>query len=62
MDKTGCRIGVAKNQYVYTKNGRQVLIPHANNRELITLVETVSAAGVSIKPMIIIKAAKIMEH
>ncbi|KAF2824588.1 HET-domain-containing protein [Ophiobolus disseminans] len=38
MDETGCRIGVATNQYVYMKNGRQVFIPNANNRKLITLV------------------------
>src|SRR5205823_5509592 len=39
MDETGCRIGVAKSQYVYTKNGRQLFIPCTNNRELVTLIE-----------------------
>ena len=62
MDETGCRIGVATNQYVYTKNGRQVFIPSANNRELITLVECVSSSGAAIAPMVIVKAATVMEH
>jgi hypothetical protein len=61
-DETGCRIGVAKSQYVYSKNGREVFIPNAKNRELITLVECVSADGVAIEPMVIVKAASIMEH
>ena len=62
MDETGCRIGVATNQYVYSKFGREIFIPSANNRELVTLVECVSAAGWAIPPMIIIKAATIMEN
>lgn len=62
MDETGCRIGVATNQYIYSKNGRQVFIPNANNRELVTLVECISSSGVAITPMLIIKAATVMEH
>jgi hypothetical protein len=62
MDETGCRIGVATSQYVYSKNGREVFIPNANNRELVTLVECICASGHAIPPMVIIKAATIMEH
>ncbi|KAF2184555.1 CENP-B protein [Zopfia rhizophila CBS 207.26] len=61
MDETGCRIGVAKNQYVYTRHGKQIFIPHSNNRELISLVECCSANGDIIEPMIIIKASTILE-
>ncbi|EDU45984.1 multidrug resistance protein fnx1 [Pyrenophora tritici-repentis Pt-1C-BFP] len=62
MDETGCRIGVAKEQYLYTKNGRTVFIHNANNRELITLVECIRATGEVIPPLIIVKAATVMEH
>ncbi|KAF2003748.1 CENP-B protein, partial [Amniculicola lignicola CBS 123094] len=62
MDETGCRIGVATSQYVYTRRGRQVFIPNANNRELVTLVECISADGASITPMVIVKAQSVMEH
>ncbi|KAF1999839.1 hypothetical protein P154DRAFT_535096 [Amniculicola lignicola CBS 123094] len=62
MDKTGCQIGVASNQYVYTQRGQQVFIPNANNRELITLVECISADSASITPIVIIKAQSVIEH
>ena len=61
MDETGCRIGVASSQYVYSAGGRQVFIANANNRELITLVECVCSTGFAIEPMVIIKAATLME-
>lgn len=62
MDETGCRIGVATNQYVYSRNGRQIFIPNANNRELVTLVEAISSDGSAITSMVIVKAATVMEH
>lgn len=63
MDETGCRIGVAKNQYVYTARGRDnIVMPSSNNRELMTLVETVSAVGRVINPMIIVRSSTILEH
>ncbi|EMD86825.1 hypothetical protein COCHEDRAFT_1058534, partial [Bipolaris maydis C5] len=52
MDETGCCIGVAKEQYLYTKNGRTVFIHNANNRELVTLVECIRATGEVIPPLI----------
>ncbi|KAI1676177.1 DDE superfamily endonuclease [Pyrenophora tritici-repentis] len=62
MDETGCCIGVAKEQYLYTKNGGTVFIHNANNRELITLVECVRGTGEVIPPLIIVKAATVVEH
>jgi hypothetical protein len=62
MDETGCRIGVNRNQYVYTYRNRTISMPSSNNRELITLVESVSATGASIGPMVIIKAATLLEN
>jgi hypothetical protein len=62
MDETGCCIGVAKNQYVYMRNKRTVIMPSANNHELITLVECVNATGNVIEPVIIIKAATLLEN
>lgn len=61
MDECGIRIGIAKNQYVYTTNGGEVFKPHSNNRELVTLVETISAQGYAIEPMIVVKASTIIE-
>ncbi|KAF2191631.1 hypothetical protein K469DRAFT_490095, partial [Zopfia rhizophila CBS 207.26] len=49
INKCGCRIGVAKNQYIYTRHGRDVVIPYSTNRELIILVEYCSAASDVIK-------------
>ncbi|KAF9728330.1 transposase [Paraphaeosphaeria minitans] len=62
MNETGIRIGVAKDSFVYTRRGREVLIPTATNRELISLVECVSATGVSLPPMLIMKAKTILEQ
>jgi hypothetical protein len=63
MDETGCRIGVAKSQYIYTaRKKQQVVIPSANNRELVTLVEYISASGISIPPLVIVAAKSLIEH
>jgi hypothetical protein len=62
MDETGCRIGIATNQYVYTKNRRQIFILSANNRELVTLVECISSDSAAIAPIVIVKAATLIEH
>jgi hypothetical protein len=62
MNETGCRIRVSSNQYVYSKNGRQIFLPNANNRKIVTLVEAISADGFAITAMVIIKAQTMMEH
>lgn len=61
FDECGVCIGVARNQLVWTRKGRQIFIPHSNSRELVTLVETVRAGGESIPPMIIIAAKNYAE-
>ena len=61
FNESGVRIGIAKNQYVFTQNGRQVFMPHRNNRELITLVEAISSSNNYIPPMVIIAAKTILE-
>lgn len=38
-----------------------IFIPYLNNREQVSLVEAISASGVAIAPMIIVKAATILE-
>jgi hypothetical protein len=63
IDKTGCRISVAKTQYVYTACGQtNIVMPSANNCELITLVKTISAVGVSINPIVIVALSTILKH
>ncbi|EMD58170.1 hypothetical protein COCSADRAFT_104571, partial [Bipolaris sorokiniana ND90Pr] len=52
IDETGCRTGVAVNQYIYTRNQRAIFIPNAKNRELITLVESINAASDVSEPMV----------
>jgi hypothetical protein len=62
MNETGCRIRVSSNQYVYSKNGRQIFLPNANNREIVTFVEAISADGFAITSMVIIKVQTVIEH
>lgn len=62
MDETGIRIGISKRQAVYTQHGRDVLVPTSNNRELVSLVECISASGHSIAPMIIVKGKSILDY
>jgi hypothetical protein len=55
------RIGIAKSQFIFTQMGRSVFMPQGNNRELVSLVETISGARVVIPPMIIVGAKTILE-
>jgi hypothetical protein len=55
MDETGFRIGVARRQLVLTQQpNRRNWTPSGNNRESVTVVEAVSAAGVSTPAMLIL--------
>ena len=46
MDETGFQIGIGKDQWSITKDrDRPLYLPSANNRDLITAVECVSAVG-----------------
>ncbi|XTI88020.1 hypothetical protein V2W45_1235910, partial [Cenococcum geophilum] len=47
--------------YVYTKHGKQIFIPYLNNRKQVSLVEAILASSVAITPIIIVKAATILE-
>ncbi|EMD65857.1 hypothetical protein COCSADRAFT_86178, partial [Bipolaris sorokiniana ND90Pr] len=55
MDETGIQIGISKRQAIYTQHRRNVLMPTSNNRELVSLIECISASGHSIAPMIVVK-------
>ena len=55
MDETGFRIGIGKDRWSITKDrDKRLYLPSANNRDLITAVECVSAAGKVISPMFIL--------
>lgn len=55
MDETGCFIGVNKPTHVVVpKSMKQAYINDPQNREWTTLIETVSGAGISIPPYIIL--------
>ena len=57
MDETGFRIGIARAQKVLSQNRQaQAYIPAGNNREMVTVIEAISASGRSTPPMIIIAA------
>jgi hypothetical protein len=61
FDECGMRSGIAKSQFIFTQMGHSVFIPQGNNRELVSLVETISGARVVIPPMIIVGAKTILE-
>ena len=55
MDETGFCVGVGKDQWVITKDHvRPLYLASSNNRESITVVERVNAAGRIIALMIIL--------
>jgi len=62
FNKCGVRLGIAKNQLVWIKKGREVFIPYLNSQELITLVETIHLIGNCITPIIIISGQNLMEE
>lgn len=54
-DESGFRAGIGKDQWVYTlDHDRLPTLSTANCRELITVIECISAAGNTIPPMIIV--------
>lgn len=55
MYETGCRIGVAKNQYVYTARAKaNIALPIYNSRELVVLFGCSRATGAPIKLTVIV--------
>jgi Tc5 transposase DNA-binding domain len=63
MDETGFRIGVGRRHKVITRasNNRQYLAD-PDNRDYVTSIECISAGGVSLAPMIVVKAANLQER
>jgi hypothetical protein len=63
MDETGFRIGVRRKHTVITRasNKRQHL-NNPDNRDYITSIKSISAAGESYAPMIVLKAATLLER
>ncbi len=56
FDESGFRIGVGKDQKVITKYPkRRAYLPSVTERENVTLIEAISAAGAHIPPYIILK-------
>ncbi len=55
MDESGFMIGMSKNQKIITKyRHRQPYTGSSSNRELVTVVEAISAGGKTILPMVIL--------
>ena len=54
-------LSIARNQLVWTGSGRNIYMPHSNNRELVTLVETIQSTGEVIPPIVIISGQNLME-
>ena len=55
MDETGFRIGIGKDQWAITKDlKRPMYLLSASNRDLITAVECINAAGNVIAPKLIL--------
>jgi len=62
FDETGFRIGCLRGQLVFTSiDNRAVYLSDPENRESITVVETVSAVGKSIDPFVIMSGAILKE-
>lgn len=62
MDETGFRIGVGRPQYIITRDKhRKLTIADPENREFLTSVEAVNAAGGTMPPYIIMSARQYLE-
>jgi hypothetical protein len=63
FDETGFRIGQGKDEAVVTAYARSnTRLGSASNRESVTIMECISAAGSVISPLIIVAGKKHMEH
>jgi Tc5 transposase DNA-binding domain/DDE superfamily endonuclease len=63
MDETGFRIGCGRAHMVITRSGNQKqYLQDPDNRDYLTLIESISAAGISHAPMVILKSATIIER
>lgn len=63
VDETGCRVGVAKNQSIYTARCKaNIGLSIYNSRELVALFERGRASGTSIEPTVIVDSSATFEH
>ncbi|ODO00237.1 hypothetical protein I350_06866 [Cryptococcus amylolentus CBS 6273] len=61
MDEVGFRIGVGGNERVYTTGPKKAAYaPTTTNRQFLTIIEAISAAGKTIPPQVILPGKKIM--
>jgi hypothetical protein len=62
MDETSFRVGIARTQHVLTQHPEQRnWTPSSNNRETVTVVEAISAAGATIQPMVILPGKRLQD-
>lgn len=55
MDESGFRVGVAKAKYVLPKcPSREARIPNSSNRESLTVIKAISAAGKKVPAMLVL--------
>lgn len=63
FDETGFRIGMGRHQKIITRDPKaKVYIESSTNRDYVTVVETISADGNTIPPMVIMSSASHREH
>ncbi|RPA73509.1 DDE-domain-containing protein, partial [Ascobolus immersus RN42] len=61
-DKSGFRVGIGKDQFVITLDAsRRPTLGSASCRELVTVIECVSAAGAAIDPMVVMPGSDHLE-
>ena len=62
MDESGFQIGMGKHQKVITRDASKLLYSGSStNRELITMIESISAGGENIPPMVVLRGKKLQE-
>ena len=62
VDETGFRIGIGRDQWVITREAtRSIYFASSSNRELVTVMETVSGDGCVLPPFIIVPGSLHME-
>jgi hypothetical protein len=61
FDETGFRIGCLAGQIVFTRTDKQVYISDPDNRELVTLIESICAIGTTTDPMMIMPSQQMKE-
>ena len=63
MDESGFQIGMGKHQKVVTRDASKPLYSGSStNRELITMIESISTGGETIPPMVVLKGKQLQER